>query len=248
MARMNREIIIVKYGSRSLTGDPAKIENLEINIDKYSSDLVGYKGRMVIVSSGAVFCGSLLDPQINEKSVLATIGNPLLFRVWQNAFLAANCMASQILVTHRELEIEEERSRLENVINSSLNIGLVPIFNENDALSDEELKRLVYGGDNDGLAREIAEISDAKHLILFTNEEGFMVNGKLKVSLSLTQARELTNHATGSDRGGGMVTKINAAINFVASGSNRSAYIARVGETIESVLGGLSGTKISSAE
>ena len=75
-----------------------------------------------------------------------------------------------------------------------------------------------------------------------------MVNGKLKVSLSLTQARELTNHATGSDRGGGMVTKINAAINFVASGSNRSAYIARAGETIESVLGGLSGTKISSAE
>jgi glutamate 5-kinase len=248
MARMNREIILVKYGSRSLTGDPAKIENLEINIDKYSSGLVGYKGRIVVVSSGAVFCGGLLEPRLKDESVLATIGNPFLFRVWQEAFLGLNTIASQILVTHRELGIKEERLRLRQVINSSMVSDVVPIINENDALSDEELKKLVYGGDNDGIAREIAEISGATRLILFTNEEGFMVDGKLKASLSLSQARGLTNHATRSDRGGGMVTKLNAAINFVASGENRKAHIAMAGENIESVLSGSRGTMISATE
>lgn len=245
MINMNKERIVVKFGSKSLTGDPADIGTLKKNIKLYSLDLAKYKGRLVVVSSGAVFCGGLLEPKLKDKSVLATIGNPFLFRIWQEAFLELNTIASQILVTHRELEIKEERLRLKQVIDSSMSSDVVPIFNENDALSDEELKRLVYGGDNDGFAREIAEISGATKLILFTNEEGFMVHGKLKANLSLSRARELVDHATGSDRGGGMVTKLNAAIDFVASGSNRSAYIARAGETTESVIGGLSGTKIS---
>jgi glutamate 5-kinase len=248
MVKMNGEIIVVKFGSKSLTGDPADAEVLGKNIELYSLDLAKYKGRLVVVSSGAVFCGGLLEPKLKDKSVLATIGNPFLFRIWQEAFLELNTIASQILVTHRELEIKEERLRLREVIDSSIRSDVVPIFNENDALSDEELKRLVYGGDNDGFAREIAEISGATKLILFTNEEGFIVNGKLKANLSLSRARELIDHAKGSDRGGGMVTKLNSAIDFVASGSNRSAYIARAGEGVESVIAGLKGTKISSAE
>lgn len=248
MVSMHKDIIVVKFGSKSLTGDPADVEALENNIGMYSLDLAKYKGRLVVVSSGAVFCGGLLAPNIKDKSVLATIGNPFLFRIWQEAFLGLNTIASQILVTHRELEIKEERSRLTQVIESSLNSGVVPILNENDALSDEELKKLVYGGDNDGFAREIAEISGATKLILFTNENGFMVNGKLKANLSLDEAEHLSSHALNSDRGGGMVTKLEAAVGFVASGGNRSAYIARAGESAESVLSGLKGTRVSSAE
>lgn len=240
-----QDLIVVKYGSRALTGDPASLDALESNIIKFCKDIAHQRCRVIVVSSGAVFCGRMLAPSVSSQSVLSTIGNALLFRVWQKAFSSFGVTSSQILVTHRELEIESEKARLSLVLRESLNSGVIPIINENDALSDQELKRLAYGGDNDGLATEIAELVGARHLILFTDVEGFTVEGELQRELSLVQVSDLANHAGGSDRGGGMTTKLNAAKKFVESESGRVAHIARAGEPLGKVLSSGTGTTLS---
>ncbi len=238
-------LMVIKFGSRALTGEPASLDNLKKNIARFSEELSSYDGRIVLVSSGAVFCGKLLVPEIEDPAVLATIGNPVLARLWQQAFSAFSVTSSQVLVTHRELEIDTERARLLSVLNKSLSLGVVPIINENDALSDEELKKLIYGGDNDGLAAEIAKLLGAKHLVLYTNTDGFLVEGEVQRNLSLSELNKLDSHASESDRGGGMVTKLEAARNFASYGSDTKAHIARAGQPLKLVLGSEVGTTIS---
>lgn len=245
MSEVNKDLMVVKYGSRALTGDPANFDTLRGNIEKFTDDLAGYAGRLVVVSSGAVFCGRISRPHIEDEAVLSTIGNPTLFSIWQNAFMRHEATSSQILVTHRELDISSERDRLSLVLQQSLTNGVIPIINENDALSSEELKELVYGGDNDGLAAEIAKLIGAKYLVLFTDTEGFKVEGEVQRDLSLAECNNLVDHARGSNRGGGMVTKLNAACSFVEGDRNRSAHIARAGASLSDVLSGSTGTKIT---
>lgn len=239
------DLIIVKFGSRALTGEDNSLDNLESNIQRFSKNLAKYSDRLVVVASGAVFCGKLLAPEIKDPAVLATIGNPALARIWQQSFSEFSVTSSQVLVTHRELGIDTERARLLSVLNNSLNLGVVPIINENDALSDEELKKLIYGGDNDGLAAEIAKLLGAKHLVLYTDADGFMVDGRIQSKLSLDKLDELSPHAGKSDRGGGMVTKLEAARNFASYGSDTKAHIARADQPLKLVLGSEVGTTIS---
>jgi glutamate 5-kinase len=177
------DLIVVKFGSRALTGEDNSLGNLESNIQRFSGDLAQYSSRLVVVTSGAVFCGKLLTPEIEDPAVLATIGNPALARIWQQSFSEFSVVSSQVLVTHRELGVDTERARLLSVLNNSLSLGVVPIINENDALSDEELKKLIYGGDNDGLAAETAKLLGAKHLVLYTDTDGFLVEGELERQL-----------------------------------------------------------------
>ncbi len=237
-------LMVIKFGSRALTGEPASLDNLKKNIARFSEELSSYDGRIVLVSSGAVFCGKLLVPEIEDPAVLATIGNPVLARLWQQAFSAFSVTSSQVLVTHRELEIDTERARLLSVLNKSLSLGVVPIINENDALSDEELKKLIYGGDNDGLAAEIAKLLGAKHLVLYTDADGFMVDGRIQSKLSLDKLDELSPHAGKSDRGGGMVTKLKAARDFASHRAESKSYVAHAGEPLELVLESKAGTTI----
>lgn len=240
-----RDLVVVKFGSRALTGKDNSLDDLESNIQCFCEDLAQYSNRIVIVASGAVFCGKLLAPEIEDPAVLSTIGNPALAGLWQQYFSEVGVTSSQVLVTHRELEIDTERARLLSVLENSLSLDVVPIINENDALSDEELKKLIYGGDNDGLAAEIAKLLGAKYLVLYTDTGGFMVTGEVKRNLSLGELDKLDSHAGESDRGGGMATKLKAAKDFASYGSGIKAHIARAGEPLESVLSSEVGTTIS---
>ncbi len=244
-----KELIVVKFGSSSLTGSPANLAELEKNLLNFSRDLAKYSGSLVIVSSGAVFCGQLLKPEVDNSAVLATIGNPMLFGMWQRSLLDCEVTSSQVMITHRELDIKEERVRLVQVLQDSLAAGVIPIINENDALSDQELKQLTYGGDNDGLAAEVAKLLGASHLIIFTDQEGFLVDGALQNKLSLSQLGDMFSHAQASERGGGMVTKLKAVEAFlqsrVRSPDFTSAHIAKAGQSVGAVLEGSTGTTIT---
>ncbi len=249
MREVNDELIVVKYGSTSVTGEYTSIEQLNANIKRYSADLAQYAGRLLVVSSGAVFCGRILASRagriIEDEAILATTGNPMLFRLWQESFSTHGLLSSQILPTHRELQIEEERVRLKEVLARSISASVIPIVNENDALSDEELKKLVYGGDNDGLAAEVARLIGSRRLILFTDVDGFEVDGRVQERLSLSECEGLASYANGSNRGGGMITKLNAALGFVKSGEGKVVHIARAGTPIDDVLNCRAGTVIA---
>lgn len=245
MSKSSKDLVVVKFGSQTLTGDPASLSSLKENIHSFVKNISSTDYDVIVVSSGAVFCGKVLGSGVEDQNILATVGNPYIFSVWQKEFLDFGILSSQVLVTHREIDTPEERSRLKSFLVTSISEGVIPVINENDALSSEELKKLVYGGDNDGLAAEIAKLVGAKHLVLFTDTEGFKVEDEVQRDLSLAECRDLAGHARGSSRGGGMVTKLNAACSFVEGDRNRSAHIARAGASLSDVLSGSTGTKIT---
>ncbi len=130
--------------------------------------------EVIVVSSGAIACGmETLDlkkkpAEMAKKQALASIGQIVLMKMWMDAFAREGLTVSQILLTHEDIKSRSRCLNLMNTIDTLLAMGVVPVINENDTLSFQEIRF----GDNDNLSALIAQITNADLLFLLSDVDG----------------------------------------------------------------------------
>lgn len=219
----NVKRIVVKVGTSTLTYENGKL-NLE-RIDLLSmviSNLMNKGIEVVLVSSGAIGVGvgklglKYKPKQTVEKQAAAAVGQCELMFLYDKMFSQYGYKTAQVLLTKDVTDNSERRKNAQNTFNILIDYGVVPIVNENDAISVEEIEF----GDNDSLSAVVASLVEADLLVLMTDIDGlYNKNPRVcedaeiihKVSEINNSIKECASGA-GTNRGtGGMITKIIAA-------------------------------------
>lgn len=164
--------LVIKVGSRALASHQDLIPSLTKQIARQRD-----KGRdVVLVSSGAVAVGVELLGMPERPKDLATIqavaatGQSRLIRRYEHAFRKLGYVSSQMLLTHADLADRERYVNIRRCMEALLDLGVVPVVNENDALTARE----ITFGDNDQLASMVSTIVGADTLLLLTNTPGVL--------------------------------------------------------------------------
>lgn len=221
--------IVVKIGSSSLTRADG---GLDLNrIDAVARLVSRWRGRDregVIVSSGAVAAG--LDPlgfsakpkDLPSVQAAAAMGQGLLMARWTAAFQAHHLDAAQVLLTTDDVMRRDHYTNVRASLTRLLGLGVVPILNENDAVTTRELRF----GDNDRLAALIAQMITADALVLLTDVDGLYTappdhpgSQLIERVAGVDDLMSVLVTGAGSRVGtGGMATKVQAAMLATASG------------------------------
>jgi glutamate 5-kinase len=240
--------VVVKIGSSLL----ANAENLTPRyafIHGLLSDIAllqdkGYE--VILTSSGSVALGmnsihsTPAKASITDKQAAAACGQPILMHAYKQVALEYGFDIAQVLVTLEDLENMKRFLNTKNTVERLLERGVMPIVNENDTVTNEELKV----GDNDRLAAKIAQMVQAEHLVILTCIDGLYDRNPEEEGAQLVRSIENVSEylevATGaSDLGtGGMFTKLQAA--NMAQNAGCTTIIARghLDSPISSVLFG----------
>lgn len=171
--------VVIKVGTNVMTNKDNRIVRPVIeHLVKQIAELYERNIMTVLVSSGSVIAGKevLGDSQIQNKTmrrqVYSAIGQPRMMRLYYNIFHDYGMKCAQVLATKRDFNPGDHRKNMINCYEGLLSEGVVPIANEDDAVS------LTSGmfTDNDELASLVAELIDADALILLTDTDG-LYNG-----------------------------------------------------------------------
>lgn len=219
--------IVLKIGTTSLTYDNG---NLNLNriekIVQVLSDLVNSGKEIVLVTSGAIGVGRsklgyITKPQtIQEKQACASVGQVILMNIYSRLFGEYGYCVGQILLTKDVIENQRRKENVSNTFETLFERKIIPIVNENDSVSIEEIENIPRFGDNDNLAAVVAVITQADLLIILSDIDGlydknpkeFLDARKISCVEEITQEIEHFAQGSGSDFGtGGMQTKIMAA-------------------------------------
>jgi glutamate 5-kinase len=156
-----------------------------------------------------------------EKQACAAVGQSRLMAAYDKLFAAHGLVAAQVLLTHEDLEHHERHLNARNTLVSLLKHGVIPIINENDAVSFTEIKF----GDNDKLSALVASLLPADLLVILTTVDGVIENfGKADPkTISIiehidTTIEKLAGGTTSETAVGGMASKVQAAKIAVRSG------------------------------
>ena len=220
--------IVIKIGSSSLVDDNGELDNNKIkNLVKEISLLKEQGISPILVSSGAIAVGrSILHikPQnMAEKQALAAVGQADLMHEYEVIFNEYNLKCAQILLNHDYIDVRKRVLHLETTINTLIDLDVVPIINENDALAVDEIKV----GDNDTLSALISGMVEAELLVLVSDIDGLfdknpkIYNDAKLVNLVTKIDKDIINMATDATSNfgtGGMITKIKAAKIATTSG------------------------------
>lgn len=168
--------VVVKVGSLAVTDEAGGVSPSKIKaIVKELEELKAKGFAPILVSSGAINSGRSFVKRPEEKKMMisfqqaaAAIGQPLLMRAYVDALESFGSHCAQILVTHEDFKERKRFLNIRNTINRLIENGILPIVNENDTVSYEE----ITVGDNDQLAVMITEATDAEKLILLTEADG----------------------------------------------------------------------------
>ena len=220
--------IVVKFGTGVLTDsrkqpDPAQLEQLVAQVAEQRK-----AGReLVLVTSGAVGAGmgalgyEKRPNELAELQACAAVGQSRLMAIYADLFARHNLSVAQVLLTHEDLQHHERHLNARNTLVTLLGRGVVPIINENDAISFTEIKF----GDNDKLSALVASLLPADLLVILTTVDGVVENfGKadpktIRVIEQIDGRVEKMAGGTDSVTAvGGMKSKIAAAKIVVRSG------------------------------
>ena len=216
--------IVVKVGSSTLTHASGALNLRRIEtLVRVLSDLKNSGKQVVLVSSGAVSAGVAKagirrsPDNIGQKQALAAIGQSELMKIYDRFFSDFGHTVSQILLTRDVLDNPHRRSLAESTFENLLTMGCVPIVNENDPVSTDELTK--FGG-NDILSAYVAEVCHADILINLSDVDGLFDKDPRAFADAILVSRvesvtdEMIESAggAGTDRGtGGMTAKLKAA-------------------------------------
>jgi glutamate 5-kinase len=167
--------IVVKVGS-SILASVEKGLNYEVfsRLTKEMADLKRQGYEIVLVSSGAIAAGMeklgyKTRPQaINQKQATAAVGQTRLMNIYENYFSRYQQIVAQVLLTHDDLSHRRRFLNARNTLLTLLELGIIPIINENDTVVVDEIKF----GDNDNLSALITNLIGADLLIILTDIEG----------------------------------------------------------------------------
>jgi len=240
--------IVVKFGTGILTSrskqiDPDQIEQLVAQVAAQRQ-----AGReIIVVSSGAVGAGMgvlAMDKRptdLSELQACAAVGQSQLMSIYTKLFSTHNMQIAQVLLTHDDLEDKDRHLNARNTLVSLLDKGVVPIVNENDAVSYTELKF----GDNDWLAALVACLLPADLLVILTTVDGLVKNfGKKKPSTIPvvekidTDIQKLAGGTSSATAIGGMKAKLRAARMTTRTGIPMVIASGRKKRTLSNILVG----------
>ena len=222
--------IVVKVGSSTLThaSGMLNIRCVELLV-KVLADIKNSGREVILVSSGAqaVGVGKLgfaeKPHDMPGKQAVAAIGQCELMYIYDKLFSEYNHITAQILLTREDVEDQVRKQNLQNAFLRLLEMRIVPVVNENDSVSTEEIEF----GDNDTLSAVVCSLAGADLLIILSDIDGLYDSNPRENpdAKLLHQVDELTPEVermasgAGSSRGtGGMVTKIHAAQIATANG------------------------------
>ncbi|KAB7363167.1 glutamate 5-kinase, partial [Bifidobacterium longum] len=222
--------IVVKVGSSSLTQpsghlDPDKLDALAAALAQVR--LMG--GRVVLVSSGAIAAGfgplgfDSRPVDVATQQATAAVGQGLLMARYETAFGRFGIRVGQILITAEDTIRATQYRNVERTLDRLLDLGVVPIINENDSLASNEIRF----GDNDRLSALVANLVRAEALVLLTDVDALYTAppsqpGSRRVEYVpnvIDALGDIQVSGSGSKVGtGGMVTKLEAARVAAVSG------------------------------
>lgn len=218
--------IIIKIGTSSLTHENGKIDLDKMEkLARILTDINNSGKEVVLVSSGAIGAGmqrigrSKRPEELPLKQATAAIGQAILMKMYQKFFDEYNQVIAQILLTKDVIEDGIKKSNAKNTFETLLQLGVIPIVNENDCISTAQIEGYRFG-DNDTLSATVAQLVEADLLILLTDIDGlYTANPKENPEAQLIQIVETISPevkalagGAGSHLGtGGMATKIIAA-------------------------------------
>ena len=251
-----KQRIVIKIGSSSLTHPQTGEMNL-MKIEKLIrviSDLRGEGRDVVLVSSGAIAAGRQAlghhrrPDTLAEKQAFAAVGQARLMMVYQKLFAEYNQTAAQILLTKDTMINDSSRYNAQNTFDELLNLGAIPIVNENDTVSTSEIPYVDSFGDNDRLSAIVAALIGADLLILLSDIDGLYSDDPRSnpearfVSLVPEITPEFLNmgkSTSSSDVGtGGMSAKLAAARIATDSGADMVIANGDHVEVIQQIMAG----------
>jgi len=209
---------VIKVGTATLYQN----EKLSNRIDSLVEFLVelNKKNEVILVSSGAVGAGytklKLDKSNISNKQALASIGQPLLMKEYKIRFEKYNQIVSQVLLTANDFDSRKRTENAKNMIEVLLSNNVIPIINENDAVSIQEL----LFGDNDQLSAYTAYYFNANILVILSDIDGLYdsnpkenPNAKLLKIVEKINPELMNTPCNPNDKfaTGGIVTKLKSA-------------------------------------
>jgi glutamate 5-kinase len=249
---------VLKVGSSLLAADGGGLSpRFALGLAQFVSSALAAGREVVIVSSGAVAAGRAILPRAEQpgagmaaRQALAALGQAQLIGLWQRFFERP---VAQVLLTHDDLRNRRRYLNARATLNELLDLGALPVVNENDTVSVDELKL----GDNDNLAAIVAALIDSDVLFIATDIDGlFNANPRTNPEASLiAEVAELTPEifamagGSGSAVGtGGMRTKLEAAAKAGAAGIDTVLFNGRKPEVARDLASDrLHGTRILAA-
>ena len=248
--------IVIKIGTSTLThtGGSVNLRRIE-SLCKIISDMANAGNEVILVSSGAIGMGTAKlklkerPRDIAGKQAAAAVGQCELMYIYDKEFTSYNHTVAQILLTAPDLRSEDRHAKFTATMNRLLELGAIPIINENDTVATEEIEF----GDNDTLAALVASSVGADLLVLLSDIDGLYTADPRKDPdatlipevFEITDAIRALGGGAGSALGtGGMVTKIRAAEIATESGCDMIIANGSYPELLYNVMDGrCAGTK-----
>jgi glutamate 5-kinase len=247
-------LVIAKIGTSSVTAGDGSVDTAAVA--KLCEEVAGLRRQghtVVVVTSGAVTAGVAAIAHLGEHrrdpmtlQALSAIGQPRLMRVYEDALSAKGLLAGQVLLAPLDFAHRQRYLHARSTFTRLLELGVVPIVNENDAIADDEIRF----GDNDRLAALVAHLLGADLLVLLTDTAGLLSadprhNDEATLIEEVTEIdHELEQVAGGAASAmsrGGMSSKLAAAKMAVWSGSRVVIASARRPAVLADAVAGRSG-------
>lgn len=228
--------VVIKLGTGILTSGIGELNTERIaGICRQIDLLRREKVQVAIVSSGAVGLGmgklglTKRPSDLARLQACAAVGQGILIQTWQDGFTPYGATVAQLLFTRDDLRARNRHLAARSTIERILQDGLVPVINENDSISAEEIKF----GDNDVLSSMAASLIHADYLVILSTAPGLIdLNGNREIVPVVTRITpEILAMAEGPGSVtavGGMITKLEAA--RIANRSGCGVFIARGSE------------------
>ena len=221
--------VVVKVGTSTLTHSSGSLDLRSMEkLVRVLADLSGGGYEVILVTSGAIAVGTArmgLDERpraLRMKQAAAAVGQCRMMHIYDKLFSEYNCTVAQILLTGDDVEDPVRAEHLKNTFGSLLEIGIIPVVNENDSVSSAEIETGHHKvlGDNGTLSAIAAKLCGAELLVLLSDIDGLYdrdpkrdPGAKLlrRVTALTPEILEMAGGA-GTWRGtGGMATKLSAA-------------------------------------
>ena len=219
----NKKKIVVKVGTSLLAYDNGKINLQRMErLVRVLADLHNSGKEVILVSSGAVGVGVGMvgldkkPEELVKKQALAAIGQVGLIRLYQKFFDEYHKTVAQVLLTKDGIENSLRRKNARNTLNELIDMGIVPVVNENDTVITDEIEF----GDNDTLSAAVATLVHAELLLILTDTDGvFTADPHIhrtaqkvpKVMNASDDLKDVDLNGSSKMGSGGMVSKIAAA-------------------------------------
>jgi len=218
--------IVIKVGTSTLTHETGRINIRRMErFVKVLADIANSGRQLILVTSGAIGVGRgklgvrERPADVPAKQAFAAIGQSEIMYFYDKTFGVYNHTVAQVLLTKNVVDDPHGRQNVINTLEKLLQMGVIPIINENDTVAIDELEGNNYG-DNDTLSAIVAGLVDANALVIISDIEGlFDKNPRKYADATLIPLVEKIDDniramasGSGSNRGtGGMITKIQAA-------------------------------------